>query len=136
MSPCVVILLRRKIRWCAWGAAVLLIKCSAPSGPERRISGEQIFARYCARCHGSDGRGTIAYANSNIQDLSDPSYIDRVSDDQLRQIIRMGKPPQMPGFAQQFIEPSLGVLIAYVRSLATRPSIPVDVSDPLPEKTP
>jgi len=123
MSSCKVIAVPHTRKFNQWiGAlAVLWAACTAPSGPERPISGKQIFARHCARCHGTDGRGTAAYAQSGIQDLSDPMYMNRIGDDQLRQIIRMGKPPKMPGFEGQFIEPSLGVLVAYVHSLAKQP---------------
>jgi cytochrome c oxidase cbb3-type subunit 3 len=107
-------------------AASAVVACQDPSGPEREISGPLIFGRHCARCHGSDGRGSAEVPTA--KDLTNQSYMRSLSDEHLRMVIHNGKPPSMPGFAGQFTEPSLKVLIAYVRSLsqpevadATRP---------------
>jgi mono/diheme cytochrome c family protein len=42
----------------------------------------------------------------------------QLSDDHISGVIREGRPPRMPGFGEQFLEPSRKVLIAYVRSLS------------------
>ncbi|MCB9751659.1 MAG: c-type cytochrome [Myxococcales bacterium] len=93
--------------------------CKEPTGPVREISGERLFYQYCARCHGTDGRGLPDVAG--VRDLTDPRYMGTLSDDQLRRTIQMGKPPNMPAFGRSFAEPSLRVLTAYVRKLSTDP---------------
>lgn len=90
--------------------------CQNPTGPERELSGALIYARHCARCHGPDGQGTQEVPAA--KDLSNASYMESLSDERLRMIIHNGKPPAMPGFQGQFAEPSLKVLIAFVRSLS------------------
>jgi mono/diheme cytochrome c family protein len=97
-------------------AVAWLAACGDAAGPEREISGEQIFARYCSRCHGVDGKGTTETPGAG--DLSHRPTMDRMSDGRLRQIIMMGHKPKMPSFYGQFTEASLRVLIAHVRSLS------------------
>jgi mono/diheme cytochrome c family protein len=115
-------------------AVVLLAACGEAAGPEREISGEQIFARYCSRCHGPDGKGTVE--TPDAKDLSHRPTMDRLSDGRLRQIVMMGHPPEMPAFFGQFTEASLRVLIAHVRSLSGsqgphgRPPSPSPPADP------
>ena len=107
-------------------AVLVLVACQASAGPERELSGERIYQRHCARCHGVDGRPTREMPTA--RDLTIDSYMKTVSDEQIKMVIQRGKPPQMPGFGMQFAEPSMKVLVAYVRSLsdpevvgATRP---------------
>jgi cytochrome c oxidase cbb3-type subunit 3 len=92
------------------------VSCQDPTGPEREISGELIYARHCARCHGPDGTGTREVPAA--KDLTNVSYMETLTDERLRMIIHNGKPPAMPAFQGQFAEPSLKVLIAFVRSLS------------------
>lgn len=95
--------------------ALVAVGCAEPTGPEREISGAKIFTQNCARCHGHDGKGLPEV--SGVRDLTDPGYMSTLSDERLRRTIRMGKPPNMPSFSY-FSEPTLKVLIAYVRTLS------------------
>lgn len=90
--------------------------CSEVTGPERPIEGKKLFDQYCARCHGVDGRGVPEQPQA--RDLSDIRIVDNLSDDSIEGTIRMGRPPAMPAFADQFTEATLKVLVAYVRSLS------------------
>jgi len=95
--------------------AALLVGCAEPTGPERDISGAKIFAQNCARCHGLDGTGLPEVAG--VRDLTDPGFMSTLSDERLRRSIRGGRPPTMPSFPH-FSEPTLKVLVAYVRALS------------------
>jgi mono/diheme cytochrome c family protein len=97
-------------------AALLASACSEPTGPEKPIDGARIFAQNCARCHGPDGKGLKEVPG--VRDLTDANLMGLLTDDRVKQTIRMGKPPTMPAFAH-FAEPSLKVLVAYVRQLST-----------------
>jgi cytochrome c oxidase cbb3-type subunit III len=58
---------------------------------------DQIFGQNCAGCHGSEGRFGAARA------LNDPSFLNLIGPDDLRQVIREGVPStSMPAFAQKF----------------------------------
>ncbi len=109
-------------------AALALVACSEPTGPEREISGAKIFTQNCARCHGPDGKGLPEVVG--VRDLTDRGLMSMMSDDRLRMTIRMGRPPNMPGFSH-FAEPTLKVLIAYVRQLS-QPELAPTVTPPDP----
>lgn len=121
-----------RILACVVFAASLPAGCQNPTGPERELSGELIYARHCARCHGSDGKGTQEVPTA--KDLTNTRYMETLSDERLRMIIHNGKPPAMPAFQGQFAEPSLKVLIAFVRGLS-RPGA-VEASRPPEERGP
>ncbi len=100
----------------ALGACLGMGACSDAAGPKTPISGERIYRRNCARCHGLDGKPTKEVPNA--RDLSNAAFMSQMSDDQLRATIKRGKPPAMPGFGEQFMRPSLDALVAYTRSLS------------------
>jgi mono/diheme cytochrome c family protein len=89
--------------------------CSEATGPEREISGQQLYEQYCARCHGTTGRPAPEHAQA--RDLSDRRIVDTLSDESIKGIVRQGS-PNMPPFRDQFTDGSLLVLTAYVRSLS------------------
>jgi mono/diheme cytochrome c family protein len=108
-------------------AAILLPGCGQPTGPQTPIEGQRIYEQYCARCHGSDGRGipgatelepTTPEHLAALKPLADPARMRTVSDEAILGVIRSGRPPVMPGFAGEFTEAKLMVLAAYVRSLS------------------
>jgi mono/diheme cytochrome c family protein len=57
---------------------------SAPGDPAR---GGDVFAAFCARCHGADGRG-----GPRAGSIVDPGYLALVSDQSLRTTIIAGRP--------------------------------------------
>jgi cytochrome c oxidase cbb3-type subunit 3 len=96
--------------------ALWLSACSEPTGPEKPIDGPRLFAQHCARCHGPDGKGLKEVPG--VRDLTDRQLMGMLTDERIKSTIRMGKPPTMPAFPQ-FAEPSLKVLVAYVRQLSS-----------------
>ncbi len=96
----------------------LLLGCSEPTGPEKPIDGPRLFAQHCARCHGPDGKGLKEVPG--VRDLTDFNLMSMLTDERIKATIRMGKPPTMPAFSH-FAEPSLKVLVAYVRQLSGPP---------------
>ena len=90
--------------------------CTDPSGPERPLDGSVLFRRHCARCHGEDGRGVPEVPAA--RDLTDARVMHNLRNDQIKMVIRMGKPPGMPAFGDKFTDAALEVLVAHVRSLA------------------
>lgn len=100
-------------------ALVLAGGCSSPTGPERPLDGKTLFLQHCARCHGTDGRGVPEVPG--VRDLTDARVMEQLRNDQLKMVIRMGKPPRMPAFGNEFTDAALEVLVAYVRSLSAQP---------------
>lgn len=80
--------------------AALLLACGSETSnvPPRAITnGSVLYAQNCASCHGERGAGNIAVA------LADPLFLQRVSDDDLRNVITFGRPAnQMPAFGLQY----------------------------------
>ncbi|MEE9382271.1 MAG: cytochrome c [Nannocystaceae bacterium] len=101
-------------------AAVLgglaLAHCQLQAGSTREISGESLYLRHCARCHGPDGTG--AEGVKATPDLSRRDAGKALSANMIRRAIKAGKPPKMPAYGEQFLEPSLRSLVAYVRGLS------------------
>ncbi len=112
----------------ALAAVSLLLGCSEPTGPEKPIDGPRLYAQHCARCHGPDGKGLKEVPG--VRDLTDANLMGMLTDDRIKQTIRMGKPPTMPAFSH-FAEPSLKVLVAYVRQLST-PAAPAPAAATAP----
>jgi cytochrome c oxidase cbb3-type subunit 3 len=115
----------------AVAALSLLTGCNArlpgkPTAAERwRAPAEvsnfnQLYARNCAGCHGTDGR--LGAARS----LNDPLYQAVVTDDALRQVIAHGRPgTNMPAFSQQaggsLTDRQIESLISGMRAQWSRP---------------
>jgi mono/diheme cytochrome c family protein len=119
----------------------LVMACSNAAGPEQPMSGEQLYNRQCARCHGTDGRPTKAAPSA--RDLSNRVYIDSLGKEGIRQAIMTGRPvgmpveqQLMPAFGNQFSAPELELLIGHVRSLSNPELGPVQQSpEALRERT-
>src|SRR5688572_22131232 len=103
--------------WCCGLAVSAQLACE-PSDPTPRGRGRGIFVRTCSGCHGSDGRGAMRPGLSRPpRDLTNPAFQAQMSDEQLRQSIRIGK-GQMPAFGGLMGDEEISNLIAFIRSLA------------------
>ncbi len=102
---------KRRVRWLAFGLAVLMVlSCSGTPEPGRgsgsiiqepkivaSIGGEaaEVFRSRCATCHGTTGRGDGLAAKSfpvKPRDLSDSNWQARVTDERIRRAIIGGGP--------------------------------------------
>jgi mono/diheme cytochrome c family protein len=71
------------------------------SAPGSRERGNDVFARACAGCHGSLGKGVVH--EGEIHDtINDPAFLALISDQALRRIIITGRPDLgMPTYAEK-----------------------------------
>jgi mono/diheme cytochrome c family protein len=60
---------------------------TATAGDPKR--GEDVFATFCARCHGADGRG--GHGAASASSIVDESYLSLVSDQGLRTMVIAGR---------------------------------------------
>lgn len=104
-----------------------LLGCADPSGPRTEINGKQLYDQYCARCHGAKGEG-VEEQPATRDRLNNPIVMKGKNDEQVLRVIRAGKPPAMPGFADEFTDAKLMVLTAYVRELSGTGKRPQDGS--------
>lgn len=96
-----------------WGTPNLLATQNAPpylaSLPGDAARGNEAFATFCARCHGSTGEGNKGDQKSDsvrIGSIVDPSYLALVSDQYLRSITIAGRPDEgMPDWRTDAAQP-------------------------------
>ena len=103
-----------------------------PPMPSQVMGFAELYGRFCAGCHGTDGRLGAA------RPLNDPVYLALVPPDRLRMIIAEGVPgTAMPGFASAaggpLTEAQLDALIEEMHQRWSRPSPSPDA--PLPPYT-
>lgn len=83
----------------------------AESTPE----GAQVFATYCAACHGADGTGNQMLGAPN---LTDDIWLYSSSREEISGIVENGRSGQMPAHRQLLSESRIHLLSAYVYSLS------------------
>lgn len=81
------------------------------------VKGKRIFIRYCAGCHGPEGRGDgYLLLGPEPANLTRPATKTK-SDAALLQTIHEGK-PNMPSWKARLSENDSRAVLAYIRSLA------------------
>jgi mono/diheme cytochrome c family protein len=98
---------------------------------ERTVSYEEqqgafLFGRYCAVCHGQEGKGDGFNAfnlDPRPRDLSDSTYMRALSDAQIMQTINGGgrsvnKTPLMPAYGWTLSRQEIQELASFVKTLA------------------
>ena len=86
----------------------------ANPGPDSAAS-SATFRTKCAMCHGQDGGGSEVGKSMNVPDLRSPA-VQKLSDDQLAQIISNGK-GGMPSFKNSLSKDQIHSLVTHIRSL-------------------
>jgi len=106
---------------------------TAGAQPVREQSYEEqqgafLFNRYCAVCHGNEGKGDGFNAfnlDPRPRDLSDSTYMRALSDDQIVQTISGGgrsvnKSPLMPAYGWTLNRQQIRNLSSYVKTFASQ----------------
>ena len=75
-----------------------------------------LFQQNCASCHGTDGKGT---RSAGTPDFTSRSIQSGLSDQQVVDTIRNGKPGRMPAWSGKLSDAQIMELAAYIRSFAT-----------------
>jgi mono/diheme cytochrome c family protein len=81
-------------------------------------SAEEVYGKYCASCHGKDGRAKSMKAKfAHARDLSDSKWQDDVSDERIFNSIMNGRKDggNMPAFGKKITEQEAESLVTYVR---------------------
>jgi mono/diheme cytochrome c family protein len=107
-----------------------------PGEPER---GQILFRRYCAVCHGADGRGKGPNApyleEDQPRDLTDGRYVGRLSDEHLRRAIADGGQAIegsrfMPPWGRTLSPSEIRDLVAHIRRLSAPGGAPPPPAPP------
>jgi mono/diheme cytochrome c family protein len=114
--------------WLAIGAAAAQSEVD-PSEVERFTDGDAahgatLYKRYCAGCHGEDGRGGAHTFMPHIQNLTKKDYIEFLPDGFLFTVIAeggeaVGKSGYMPAWRGTLSEQDIKDVIAFIRTLPT-----------------
>ena len=101
-------------------AALVLLAapgCKKDDSPEAR--GASLFKAACARCHGDDATGGIKSPETGgvmSRDLTNASWQESVTDEELRQVIRNGR-GKMPPFGSALSIDKIDTVVKYMRTL-------------------
>lgn len=80
-------------------------------------SAAQLYSKFCASCHGKDGRAKTFKAKFNYaRNLTDPDWQTSVSDERIFNSINNGR-GKMPSFTKKMTEAEIDSLVTYVRGL-------------------
>jgi mono/diheme cytochrome c family protein len=84
--------------------------------------GEGLYKRYCAGCHGADGRGGAHTFMPHIENLTKKGYIEQLSDEYLLTVIKeggpaVGKSSYMPAWGKTLSDRDIASIIAHIRQL-------------------
>jgi cytochrome c oxidase cbb3-type subunit 3/ubiquinol-cytochrome c reductase cytochrome c subunit len=86
----------------------------------RIAKGAGLYAKYCAQCHGADGKG---YAADNAPSLVNETFLASAKDDFIARSIALGRPgTSMAGYAEHLKGPldgmEIAAIVAFLRSRA------------------
>src|ERR1051325_11660251 len=90
-----------------------------PAQPANAASGTdtaKTFNEKCAMCHGEDGKGKA----KGTPDLTNAEWQKKETDAEFTEMIKTGKKPTMPAFADKLSEEQIKALVGYVRSFAKK----------------
>ena len=94
-----------------------LVLLSASFSTFAAPDGAELFHKHCAVCHGDDGKGGVGVP------LSLPSFIDTVSDEYLKNTIRLGRPGRiMPAFPK-LSDAQVNAIVEHMRGWSEAPAI-------------
>ena len=95
------------------GAAAVVWACGAPKPKASSLSEGELYTRYCARCHGEDGRGDPRSVGLNpALDLTRSALAKRGARQQIYQRIAFGYGP-MPAFSHKLDPRDIARLTKY-----------------------
>lgn len=90
----------------------------ADQGNGKTRGAPQLYARYCASCHGADGRSKTSKGKfSHARDLTDAQWQEDVTDERIFNSIMNGRNVRgnMPAFSDKLNEKEGDELVRYVR---------------------
>lgn len=115
---------RAAVRMILSAGSLLLMSVLSPLHALAQEGGAtEIYQRHCSVCHGAEGKGDGPASRAfdpPPPDLSDPTNMGEMTDDELLQVLAAGR-QSMPAF-QAVLEPEvLGELVEYLRELSAKP---------------
>ena len=101
--------------------ALVPVQTQVPASPESAASGGKLYSRYCATCHGKEGKGDGsggAKLNPTPSNLTDAEWKHGQGDAQIFAVIHDGvKDTGMKGFGSRMTEHEIWDVVNYVKTL-------------------
>ena len=91
---------------------------------QRQRSAPQLYRRYCADCHGNDGKAKTSKGRfSHARDLTNPQWHADVTDERIFNSIMNGRDVSgnMPAFSDKLNEKEVNALVTFVRKFKEQP---------------
>lgn len=83
----------------------------------RAAEAKENWGKYCAKCHGPDGKGKTKMGEKfGIKDYSDPKIQEGIKDEEMAKAIKDGK-GKMKGYGENLNDDEIKALVKYVRGL-------------------
>ncbi|MBI3325838.1 MAG: cytochrome c [Nitrospinae bacterium] len=117
----------RRFTASGWMLSLLVLAAVVPWATAGDLGqGKEVYAQFCASCHGETGKGDGPAAPAltpKPKDLSDKGYMGTKSDEQLFKVVKEGGAagglsPLMPPWGTSLTDDQIRDVIAYLRSLA------------------
>lgn len=99
------------------------LKNPVPSDTESIEAGKKHYQRYCASCHGPQGKGdgSLALSGGTPSDLTDDTWDYGSTDGEIFIAIRDGVSSDMLAYKERINEKEIWQLVNYIRSLGPKP---------------
>jgi mono/diheme cytochrome c family protein len=100
------------------------LKNPVPSEAASIEEGKKIYARYCASCHGTTGKGdgSMALSGGTPSNLVDETWDSGSTDGEIFVVIRDGLSSDMEGYKDRLSEKQIWHLLNYIRSIGPKPA--------------
>jgi mono/diheme cytochrome c family protein len=98
------------------------IKNPEPSNSESIEAGKKLYQRFCASCHGPQGKGDggLALAGGTPSDLTDDTWDFGSTDGEIFVAIRDGVSADMLAYKEKLTEKQIWQVVNYLRSLGPK----------------
>ena len=100
------------------------LKNPMPSDDESITAGKRVYQRYCASCHGPNGKGDggMALSGGAPSDLTDETWDYGPTDGEIFVNIRDGFSADMLAYKEKLKEKEIWQVVTFIRSLGPKPA--------------
>ncbi|HKQ76139.1 MAG TPA: c-type cytochrome [Blastocatellia bacterium] len=95
-----------------------------PKNTESIEAGKRLYQRYCASCHGPNGKGDggLALSGGEPSDLTDDSWDYGSTDGEIFVVIRDGVSADMLAYKERLNQKQIWQVVNYIRSIGPKQS--------------
>jgi cbb3-type cytochrome c oxidase subunit III len=98
------------------------LKNPEPQNSESVEAGKKLYQRYCAACHGPNGKGDggLALSGGEPSDLTDAAWDYGSTDGEIFVVIRDGVSADMLAYKTKLTEKQIWQVVNYIRSIGPK----------------